>query len=72
VAVFDPSGNVLARWGGQYALADACEAGHFASPHGLCVNSRGDIYVAEVSWSVGGKAGMLPADCKTFQKFKRL
>jgi sugar lactone lactonase YvrE len=71
VAVFDAKGKVVARWGGKTALGDACQPGHFASPHGLCVDSRGDIYVAEVTWSVAGKAGLLPRDCKTFQKFSR-
>jgi sugar lactone lactonase YvrE len=72
VAVFDADGTVLARWGGTHALADACQPGNFASPHGLCVDSQGNIYVAEVTWSVGGKAGHLAPDCKTFQKFRRV
>jgi DNA-binding beta-propeller fold protein YncE len=71
VAVFDPSGSVVVRWGGKDAYADACDPGNFASPHGLAVDSRGDLYVAEVTWEVAGKAGLLPPDCKTFQKFSR-
>jgi sugar lactone lactonase YvrE len=72
VAVFDLNGKVVERWGGKDAYSDACEPGNFASPHGLCVDSNGDIYVAEVTWSVGGKAGLLPEDGKTFQKFSRV
>jgi DNA-binding beta-propeller fold protein YncE len=72
VAVFDGDGKVLARWGGKHALDDACAPGNFASPYGLCVDSRGDIYVGEVTWSVGVRPGWLPPDCKTFQKFARV
>jgi DNA-binding beta-propeller fold protein YncE len=72
VAVFDRAGRVIARWGGNDAYSDACEPGNFASPHGLAVDAEGGLYVAEVTWEVAGKAGLLPPDCKTFQKFKRV
>jgi hypothetical protein len=72
VAVFDQSGKVLARWGGKHALDDACEPGNFASPYGIRVDSHGDVYVGEVTWSVGVRPGWLPPDCKTLQKFKKV
>ncbi len=44
ISVFDLNGNLLARWGEQ---GDA--PGQFANgPHGLWLDSHGDLYVAEV------------------------
>lgn len=67
VSVLDLSGNVLARWGGP----DRCAPGNFVAPHGICADSHGDIYVAEVTYTFAGKAGLVPIDCHTFQKFAR-
>jgi DNA-binding beta-propeller fold protein YncE len=65
VSVYDTGGRVLARWGS----ADACAPGSFAAPHGLAVDSRGDIYVSEVTWTFAVSRGLAPAGCHTFQKF---
>jgi DNA-binding beta-propeller fold protein YncE len=46
VSILDGEGTVLARLGDQ-SWGD--EAGRFYSPHAIAVDSRGDIYVAEVS-----------------------
>jgi DNA-binding beta-propeller fold protein YncE len=65
VSVYDADGRVLARWGS----ADACAPGSFAAPHSLAVDSRGDLYVAEVTWTFAVSRGLVPAGCHTFQKF---
>jgi DNA-binding beta-propeller fold protein YncE len=65
VSVYDGEGRVLARWGS----ADACAPGSFAAPHGLAVDSRGDVYVAEVTWTFAVSRGLAREDCHTFQKF---
>ena len=65
VSVLDPKGRVLARWGGP----DRCAPGNFCAPHAICTDSHGDIYVAEVTFTFAGRAGLVPADCHTFQKF---
>jgi len=65
VSVFDPDGQVLARWG----TPDATAAGSFAAPHGIAVDSKGAIYVSEVTWTFAVSRGRAPADCHTFQKF---
>jgi DNA-binding beta-propeller fold protein YncE len=65
VSVYDEHGRVLARWGS----ADACAPGSFAAPHGLAVDSRGDVYVSEVTWTFAVSRGLAPAGCHTFQKF---
>jgi sugar lactone lactonase YvrE len=67
VSVFDAGGRLLARWGGP----DRCAPGNFVAPHDICVDSRGDLYVAEVTHTFAGRAGLVPPDCHSFQKFRR-
>jgi hypothetical protein len=68
VSVFDRAGALHARWGGGDT---PCAPGDFFAPHGLWVDGRGDLYVAEVALSAGGRAGLVPASCHTLQKFVR-
>ena len=68
VSIFDAGGQLVARWGG----ADRCAPGNFVAPHDICVDSRGDLYVAEVTHTHGGSEGRVPPGCHTFQKFARL
>ena len=44
VRVLDGKGKVLGRWGEK-----GSGLGQFAMPHGICMDSRGVIYVAEVN-----------------------
>lgn len=67
VSIFDAAGRLLTRWGGP----DRCAPGNFVAPHDICVDARGDLYVAEVTYTHGGQAGLAPSDCHTFQKFRR-
>jgi hypothetical protein len=49
--------------------------GEFMSPHGLAVDSRGDIYVGEVSftsWPRYHPETPAPADLRTLQKWRKL
>jgi DNA-binding beta-propeller fold protein YncE len=66
VSILDPDGNLLARWGGG---VNPTAPGDFFAPHDICVDSRGDIYVAEVTWSAGGNRGLVSSDCPSLQKF---
>jgi DNA-binding beta-propeller fold protein YncE len=66
VSVFDAKRNLIARWGGG---ANPTAPGDFYAPHDICVDSRGDVYVAEVTWSAGGSRGLVPPDCHALQKF---
>lgn len=68
VSVLDLDGNVLDRWGGG---EDPCEPGAFYAPHDIWVDRFGDIYVGEVTWSAGGRKGLIPKDCPSVQKFVR-
>ncbi len=68
VSIFDRAGVLHARWGGG---DNPCAAGDFFAPHGIWTDARGDLYVAEVTLSGGGRAGVVPASCHSFQKFVR-
>jgi len=68
VSVLDANGTVVARLGGP----DPCAPGSFCAPHGLAVDANGDLYVAEVVWTIAGKAGLVPPDCHTVQKLQRV
>jgi hypothetical protein len=67
VSVRDIDGQLLARWGGP----DPCAPGSFASPHGLWVDSRGDLYVAEVTHTALSRSGRYRPECHSLQKFAR-
>jgi DNA-binding beta-propeller fold protein YncE len=68
VSIFDRAGVLHARWGGG---DNPCAPGDFYAPHGLWVDSHGDLYVAEVALSAGGRKGLVPTSCHTLQKFVR-
>jgi DNA-binding beta-propeller fold protein YncE len=68
VSIFNRQGKLRARWGGGL---NPCAPGDFFAPHGIWVDSRGDIYVAEVVMSAGGNRGQVSKDCHTLQKFIR-
>jgi DNA-binding beta-propeller fold protein YncE len=69
VSVFNSQGELLARWGGGQ---DPCAPGDFFAPHGICIDSHGDLYVGEVTMSAGGNRGLVPSTCHTLQKFVRM
>ena len=65
VSVYDPTGKVVARLGGS----DRCTPGNFIAPHDIAVDSLGNIYVAEVSWTYAVSHGYAPEGACTLQKF---
>jgi len=68
VSVFDLSGSLLARVGDE---PRGLEAGQFVAPHGIAVDSAGDIYVAEVSYSAYGSQQDPPREVRSLQKLAR-
>ncbi len=68
VRVFDLAGNVLLHW----CSADREAPGNFVSPHTICVDSRGDLYVGEVTWTFGISKFGVREGTHTFQKFARI
>ena len=65
VTILDTGGNVKATLGEQ---SYGEQPGRFFSPHGIAVDSRGDIYVAEVSWSDYGSQMEPPRELRSLQK----
>jgi DNA-binding beta-propeller fold protein YncE len=68
VSVRDLQGNVLTSWGGE----DPCAPASFSSPHGLCVDSRGSLYVAEVTHTALSRSNRWHSSCHALQKFARV
>jgi DNA-binding beta-propeller fold protein YncE len=73
VSVFHPDGTIAARWGADSENRSA--PGNFIAPHGLALDSKGSLYVAEVSGSFGGHFKRLPMEeaiSHQLQKFRRV
>ena len=69
VTIMDTRGRLLGR-AGRESYGD--EPGRFYSPHGIAVDSRGDIYVAEVSWSDYGSHMDPPKELRSMQKLVKV
>ncbi len=67
ISIFSKEGNLLARWGGG---DDPCAPTDFFVPHDVWLDSRGSIYIGEVTWAAGGNAGMVPKDCPRLRKYE--
>lgn len=65
VSIYQTDGTLLARVGRE-SYGD--EAGRFYSPHGIAVDSKGDVYVAEVSYSDYGMRMEPPRELRSLQK----
>lgn len=66
VSIYEPGGRLVERWG---ASPDRAAAGAFVAPHDIAVDSHGDVYVGEVTWTFGVSRGAVPEGTHTFQKF---
>jgi len=72
VSIYGSRGELLARLGHRPA---GLEPGQFISPHGLAVDSHGDIYVGEVSFTNWGnryKGQPPPPGLRSLQKLVRV
>jgi sugar lactone lactonase YvrE len=59
VSVLSPTGELLARWG------------EFIASHGIAVDSHGDVYVSETTWTLYGRYGEAPEGYPQIQRFVR-
>lgn len=64
VSIFTIDGKLLARWGNE---GKDKETALFHAPHAIAVDSRGDLYVGEVSMTSAG----VDKGSRTIQKFAR-
>ena len=73
VSILGNDGRLLARIGVEPAAGEG--PGQFYSPHGLAVDSRGDLYVGEVSYTAWPNlfpSVPVPKVVRTLQKFERV
>ena len=68
VSVVSLKGDAVCRIGGRF---HGEKPGEFMAPHGCAVDSRGDLYVAEVSWTAFGSLENPPREIRSLQKFER-
>lgn len=72
VSILDNEGKLLGRLGGCCA---GLRANQFVAPHGLAVDSRGDIYVGEVAhtaWSAVFPSTPRPSPVRTLRKLVKI
>ena len=74
VSIYTQKGELLARLGHEHA---GLATGQFISPHGLAVDSHGDIYVGEVSYTnwgrrVRAKGEEIPKGLRSLQKLVKV
>ena len=68
VSILSLKGDLLGRVGDRFRGE---KPGQFVAPHGVVTDSRGDLYVAEVSWTAKGRHENPPREIRSLQKFAR-
>ena len=72
VSIADHQGKLIGRFGETPA---GIELGKFLAPHGLAVDSRGDVYFGEVSWTAWPQIypdTPRPDRIRSLQKFEKV
>ena len=67
VSILNTKGEIIARVGKE---SYGEQAGRFFSPHGIAVDSKGNIYVAEVAWTDYGSRMDPPKILRSMQKLE--
>ncbi|MEZ5817300.1 MAG: peptidyl-alpha-hydroxyglycine alpha-amidating lyase family protein [Hyphomicrobiaceae bacterium] len=73
LSIVDNEGQLISRLGGTEGPGTA--VGQFMSPHGLAIDSRGDIYVGEVAytnWPTSFPGQEMPRPLRSLQKLERV
>ena len=68
VSILSLKGDLLGRIGDRFRGE---KPGQFVAPHGVVTDSRGDLYVAEVSYTAKGRQENPPREIRCLQKFLR-
>jgi hypothetical protein len=68
VSILDRNGKLLARFGES---VEGEGPGQFIAPHGIAVDSQGDIYIGEVSYTIRGKNMDPPRELRSLSKLRR-
>ena len=69
VSILSLKGDLLGRIGDRFRGE---KPGQFVAPHGVVTDSRGDLYVAEVSYTAKGRHENPPREIRSLQKFVRV
>ena len=69
VSILSLKGDLLGRIGDRFRGE---KPGQFIAPHGVVNDSRGDLYVAEVSYTAKGRHENPPREIRSLQKFVRV
>ena len=72
-SIVDAKGNRIARLGGENG--PGLEAGKFLAPHGIAMDSKGDIYVGEVGvtdWKTSFPDTEMPAQVRVKRCLQKL
>jgi len=73
LSIVDGQGKLIARLGGKEG--PGLEPGKFIAPHGLALDSKGDIYVGEVSytnWKTSFPDKPMPSSIRSLQKLEKV
>ena len=68
VGIYNLKGELVSRFGDP---EEGEGPGQFIAPHGIAVDSRGDLYVADVPFSIRGRFMDPPKEMKSLRKFAR-
>lgn len=69
VSVYTTEGQLLARLGDRLP---GSAPGQFVAPHTIAADSRGDVYVGEVSWTIHGRNLNPPQELRSLSKLVRV
>ncbi len=69
VSILSSKGDLIGRVGDRF---EGEGPGQFVAPHGVATDSRGDLYVAEVTWTRRGSKENPPREIRSLQKFARM
>jgi DNA-binding beta-propeller fold protein YncE len=69
VSILNRKGELLARFGDP---VEGEAPGSFIAPHGIAVDSHGDIYVGEVSFTIRGSHMDPPREMRSLSKLRRV
>ena len=69
VSIYDLEGNLECRFGAEY---EGQGPGEFVAPHGIAVDSRGGLYVSEVSYTIRGSREDPKREMRSFSKYDRV
>jgi DNA-binding beta-propeller fold protein YncE len=69
VSILSREGKLLARIGDP---VEGEQPGQFIAPHGVGVDSKGDVYVGEVSFTIRGSKMTPPRELRSLSKLRRV